>query len=364
MSVPYPTIPFEKQSDPRTSRMCGAASLSMVYRSFGKEVPQAEIWTAISKPNRFGVVSSTTHLMAQDAINRGFAAVAIQARHPLQVLRLCREGGIRAILNHRVQTDSTAGHYSVLVDLDEKGVTLHDPFFGPSRSLTHEHLLELWLPRLPNSEIPGNTLLAISASPPQPSICEFCHTPTPVSLSCPRCMKPVGLHPREPLGCMNTGCIARMWNYICCPSCDFMWSTSLRPSEAENPATEPGARETPATDSNDAAAAKEKLSSDKMFEALDKFLALIAEVPGSKDNPEIVQQLAAIKINRERLTLANAEAQANQKQRADRMAGMRRQTEERQEIHRKKLEELQKRLPPLDGDALGHALLKNLGFMK
>src|ERR1700722_14733148 len=101
MSASYSAIPFEKQSDPETTRMCGAACLSMVYRSFGKEVPQAEIWPAISKPNRFGGVSSITHLMAQDAINRGFSAVAIQARHPLQVLRLCRETGTRAILNHR-----------------------------------------------------------------------------------------------------------------------------------------------------------------------------------------------------------------------------------------------------------------------
>src|SRR5579863_4527194 len=94
-------VPYEKQPEPQTYRGCGAACLSMVYKSFGKEIPEAEIWPLIAKPNRFGSVSSTTHLMARHAISQGLNAVAIQARHPIQVLRLCREAGIRAILNHR-----------------------------------------------------------------------------------------------------------------------------------------------------------------------------------------------------------------------------------------------------------------------
>ncbi len=147
MSAAPTAIPYERQTDPRDSRTCGAACLSMVYHSFGKEVPQSEIWPAIAKQNRFGSLASTTHLMALDALGRGFAAVAIQARHPLQALGLCREPGVRAILNHRLQPDSPAGHYSVLVDLDDKNVVLHDPFLGPSRRLSHAELLDLWQPR-------------------------------------------------------------------------------------------------------------------------------------------------------------------------------------------------------------------------
>src|SRR5579863_4947720 len=114
MSSAVTVIPYEKQSEELTGRACGAACLSMAYRSFGKQFAQTEIWPVIAKQNRFGRISSTTHLMTQDAINRGFSAVAVQARHPLQALRLCKAGGIRAILNHRVQTDSAAGHYTVL----------------------------------------------------------------------------------------------------------------------------------------------------------------------------------------------------------------------------------------------------------
>src|SRR5580692_8645390 len=113
-------IPFETQENLQTNRGCGAACLSMVYKSFGKDVPQSEIWPLIAKQNRFGSIASTTHLMALHAIGQGLNAVVIQARHPIQVLRLCREAGIRAILNHRPRPDVATGHYTVLVDIDDK----------------------------------------------------------------------------------------------------------------------------------------------------------------------------------------------------------------------------------------------------
>lgn len=149
-------IPYEKQYDLKSSRTCGAACLSMVYRSFGKAIAQDEIWPAIAKPNRFGSLSSTTHLMAADAVSRGIAAIVIQARHPLQALRLCRDSGVRAILNHRLRNHVAIGHYSVLVDIDETHVILHDPLYGPLRRASHAELLSLWQPRFPTCEIAGN----------------------------------------------------------------------------------------------------------------------------------------------------------------------------------------------------------------
>src|SRR5580658_2829704 len=110
MNAPTASIPYQKQSDPEINRGCGAACLAMVYKSFGKDAQQADIWPVIAKPNRFGVVSSTTHLMALHALGQGFDAVIVQARHPIQVLRLCREGGIRAILNQRPRPDVATGH--------------------------------------------------------------------------------------------------------------------------------------------------------------------------------------------------------------------------------------------------------------
>ncbi len=186
MSATAPAVPYEKQFDMQASRTCGAACLSMVYRSLGQEVPQRLIWPLIAKKNIYGSIASTTHLMAADAVTRGLSAVAIQARHPLQALRVCRDSGIRAILNHRLQPDSPAGHYTVFVDIDEVNVKLHDPYFGPSRRLTHDVFLDLWQPRLPNSEIVGNFLIGVAAESADAPACEVCHTALVKRVQCPR----------------------------------------------------------------------------------------------------------------------------------------------------------------------------------
>ena len=215
---------YEKESDPQISRGCGAACLSMVYRSFGMDVPQTEIWPLIAKQNRFGSIASTTHLMALHALSKGLSAVVIQARHPLQVLRLCRDGGMRAILNHRPQPGVSTGHYTVLVDIDDKYVVLDDPSIGAPRRMSHAELLQLWQPQSSASEIAGNVVIGIAREPAPIAACEFCHTAIPSKVDCPRCKKAVGLSPAALLGCIRDGCIARMWNYVACPSCDFMWS--------------------------------------------------------------------------------------------------------------------------------------------
>jgi hypothetical protein len=361
MSAPSGTIPYEKQADPQTGRTCGAACLSMVYRSFGKEFPQAEIWPAIAKQNQAGSLASTTHLMAKDALSRGFSAVAMQARHPLQALRLCQEGGIRAILNHRLQAASATGHYTVLVDLDSNSVVLHDPSFGPSRRFSQAELLALWQPNFSNSEIVGNVLIAIAADPPPAPACRFCHTLTPPSIDCPRCKKPIGLRPAAVLGCMNPNCIARMWSCICCPSCDFMVDSSS-PVQAEGPGGRAAADAPP--DAAAAANTAEPQSLNKMFEEMDKFCNQVQSLPGAANHADLQQQLQILTGTKAALKLALAEAAVVGQLHKDQLAAFVQATEQRRESHRKKLEELNRPTPPLDGNALGRALLKNLGFIK
>jgi hypothetical protein len=354
-------IPYERQSDTDGTRSCGAACLSMVYRSLGKDVPQTEIWPVIAKPNRFGAVSSTTYLMAQDAINRGFRAVALQARHPLQTLRLCRESGVRAILNHRPQVGSSTGHYSVLVDVTDRDAVLHDPADRPLRRVSHDQLLELWQPRSADSEISGFVLIAIAA--PKTSSarsCEFCHVPFPAGVECPRCRKQVRLLPDEPLGCANTACIARMWNYICCPYCDqaFMFTAGASASPGASP--HPSAQQTGASSP---ASPSDPLNFDPLFAKIDKFSAFIMGLPGVADRPDIQHHLDLVKQQKEKLTLAKMEALARQASAADQMAIFEQSLKEKKEAHAKRMEELNVQAPPLDGNALGHALLKSIGFV-
>lgn len=363
-------VPFERQSDPQTRRDCGAACLSMVYGSFGRNVPPIEIWPAISKPNHFGAVSSTTHLMAQDALNRGFCAVAIQARHPLQALRVCRDSAIRAILNLRPTDDSPAGHYAVLVEVEDHHVVLHDPFYGPSRQVPGAELLDLWQPRLPNSEIAGNVLIGIAAQPTSITSCWLCHAPTPSHVGCPNCKMPVGLQPGALLGCTNNDCIVRMWNTIYCPSCDFPFTFSLQAPPAGATASSlpnglghpdfpsplpPEAQAAPAS-------ADDPFNLNRAFAELDKFCSRILSFPAAANHPEIKKQLDLITTCKVKLKLAQTEELVHRKARQAQLANMLKTAKQNEEAHRKKMEELNKPSPPLDGDALGRALLKNLGF--
>lgn len=355
------TIAYEKQADPQASRTCGAACLSMVYRSFGKEVAQNEIWAAISKRNRFGSLASTTHLMAKDALNRGLAAVAIQARHSLQALRLCQESGIQAILNHRLHANSAMGHYTVLVDLDASHVVLHDPSVGPSRRISQAELLALWQPQFSESEIIGNVLIAVAPNSSAAPECRFCHTLTPPSIDCPRCKEPIGLSPGAVLGCMKPDCIARMWSHICCPSCDFMVDSSAQ--RASNAAT--GSRTAPGAGSNHATAgtAIELPNLNKLFEEMDKFCNQIRSTPGAANHAEIEKQFQVLTNAKAALKVALADSAVYAQMQKDRLAAFTQASEKRAERHRKNVEAINTPPAPLDGNALGRALLKNLGFI-
>jgi hypothetical protein len=357
MSPVHTAIPYEKQSEQLTGRSCGAACMSMVYRSLGEEVPQTEVWPLIAKPNRFGQVSSTTHLMARDALKRGFLAVAIQARHPLQVLRLCRAAGVRAVLNHRVRRDSAAGHYTVLVDIDDQGVVVHDPLFGAARRLSHAELIELWLPQVPNSEIVGGVLIAVGiAGSPAIAACEFCRTPMRTTVDCPGCGNPTGLEPGVALGCIKDGCIARMWNWVCCPACDYVFTlrdgaaSASAAAGAMPSATRPAARPEPGVDVA------------KLFEEMDKFNRQILSIPAAAQHPEIKKQLELVEASKERFKVAHEGALARRAATLAQVAAVTENHKQQEEAQLKKQEELSQPAPLLDGDALGQTLLKNLGF--
>jgi Papain-like cysteine protease AvrRpt2 len=360
MSAAQLAIPYERQSEAQSHRTCGAACLSMVYRSFGKEAAQEQIWSSIAKKNRFGSLASTTHLMVQDALKRGLNAVAIQARYPLQVLRLCRENGIRGILNHRSSREASTGHYSVLLDVDDKNVVTHDPTLGPDRRLSHAALMELWQPALADSEIIGNVLIAIGPAPaPEQVACEFCHTTIPLEIACPRCKNPVMLRPSSVLGCLAETCIARMWNYVCCPSCDYTWTFHMQPRNGEAIA----AIAEPPESKTDAGPQKDPWNLDRVFGELDKFCNHILSLPSVANRADIKAQLDFLQAGKEKLRLAQAEQFAHHKARAEQLSALKTGADASAEAHRKKLQDLKTPLPPLDGNALGRALLKNLGFM-
>lgn len=381
-SARCPVIPYEKQEDPRSNRMCGAACLAMVYRSLAErqegEVPrkrgrdrrsgspvvtrakerragrrraeeltQAEIFAQISKPTPSGGRSSATHLMVSHARSKGFAALAVQARYPLVALLACRDSGIRTILNHRLRPDGAAGHYTVLLEVDTANVVVHDPLYGPRRHVPHAELLELWQPRFAGSEIAGNVLIGIVSRPAAVPQCPICETPIPPEVSCPRCGKAVALAPAELLGCVGKdSCLGRLWNYLCCPACDEMWSFELAPAAA---APAPVAEDGP-------------WNLGPLFTELEKFRQRVLSIPAAASNPEIRQQLELLERSKLELKLQEQEEATLVKEREIRMAEMGKSYGEEAAAVEKAREEAARPAAPADGAALGDALLKELGI--
>lgn len=346
MSTRETHIPYERQSEAQGNRLCGAASLAMVYRSFNKAVPQSEIWSRISKRNNLGSLASATYLMAQDAISRGYSAVAIQAKHPLQLLRVSRDAGVRVILSHRLKDDLPTGHYSVLVDLDPSTVTLHDPYFGPGRQLAHAALLDLWQPGYPNSEITGNVLIGISDRATPLPACKECGTEMPASVNCAACAKPIALQPAALLGCVGANCASRMWNYLCCPSCDYTWSFALQRVEETAPGQAPGA---------------EQLA--RAVAAIEEFCAKIRAMPEAAANPQVLQYLDAMMASKQRLGLATTEQQSHLKQREAQIGQLEKDAKKREQRVAQAKRDAEAPASTPDGNALGQALLKSLGLL-
>jgi hypothetical protein len=369
MSTPSSPVPFEPQSDAATIRDCGAACLSMLYASLRKPVPRAAIWPGISGKNRTGSVAGLTHLMVRDARDRGFAAVAIQAKHPLQALRAAHDSGVRVILNHRLGTDTDLGHYTLLVSMDEKEVVLHDPFRGPSQHVAHGDLLDLWQPRAPAGEVMGNLMIGITVQPSPAAACWLCQKPIPVAIPCPHCRQEVVLQPNSFLGCIDPACIVRLWNYVCCPSCDCGFTVSPKPKESAGGATVVSAPASAESASSGAAApaisfGAAAINLDSVFAKLDEFTNRVFSVPGAVAHPSLQKPLEMLNAARQSLVLAKTEAIANEKAASDMWAKIAADSKKNEEAHQKKMDELNRPTAALDGNALAAALLKNLGFTR
>jgi hypothetical protein len=213
--------------------------------------------------------------------------------------------------------------------------------------------MELWLPQVPNSEIAGGVLIAIGAAglPAQPP-CEFCRTPMLSSVDCPSCGKPVGLETGAVLGCIKDGCIARMWNWICCPTCDYVFT--LRAGAAAGTPVE-------AQPSAGTAAPVAAVDIAKLFAEIDKFTSQILSIPAAANDPRVKQKLELVAATKEQFKTAHAEDFAHRTAIFGQFAAVEQKNNQQKDAQSKKMEDL-KNAPPLDGDALSEEMLKNLGF--
>ena len=188
-------IPYERQIDPASNRMCGAAAMCMVYRSFGISCSQAELAAKLTLPAPYANAGARTYLLAQDALTRGLSAIVLRAQDPLKTLRICRSRALRAILNHRPRPESSHGHFTVLVDFEGDDVIVHDPLAGPNTHIRETEVLRLWQPTGDGS-VTGNVLIVLGrdqqfAAPVSPM---WRHS-IPESITCPGCSEQISLRP-------------------------------------------------------------------------------------------------------------------------------------------------------------------------
>ena len=286
-------MPFERQNDPLSNRLCGPAALCMVYRSFGITCTQAELVSKVTRMGPTGSMGSRSYLLAKDAIGRGLQALVVRVKDPIHALEMCRQPSLRAILNHRPSLESPNGHFTVLVDIEGDVVVVHDPLRGPNTRILQSDLLKLWRPPPAGaSEITGNVLIVLSQDPLPAEPCPGCGSVIPETMPCPACGQSIPLRPATVLGCMSSFCPERAWVNLFCPHCDteVMGGQGTRAGEKKSP-SQAGGPETPGDDD------PRRLKS--LNEEIDKFLGILLRAndgvpfPGLEKHFTTIQELQA-----------------------------------------------------------------------
>jgi hypothetical protein len=340
-------IPYERQQDPMSNRMCGPAALCMVYRSFGIDCSQAELAPKVTRSGPLGNEGARTYLLAQDALARGLSAIVFRARDPLRTLRACQNRPLRLILNHRLRLQSPIGHFTVSVRVGDEHVVVHDPQVGPNTRIDQMDLLKLWRPLGRDSEIVGNVLVAFAQGRQPAAPCPKCGSTIPDTIACPGCCQPVPLQPATVLGCMNVSCSERAWETLFCPYCDADLMAAPAKDSSRAPAAPPAA-----TDE------AEKIQS--LNQEIDKFLALLLAANNGRPVRGMESQFKQIReLQNELRDLPKKEAARRQAQAAQAPPTLPPTPAPPPGSDAAKSPERQ----PVDWNALGLTLLKDLGLI-
>lgn len=199
---------------------CGAAAFSMVYKALGHPVPQRDIFKAVSFQDvSTGGLACLVRLLYLDALARGFHVLHVRAINPIEMLRNCYEHYIKAITHERAAPNSTVGHCSVLIGIDDDCVYQHCSALGPRQLFGYNEILERMAPIGVSDIGLGNYITLISNPLTEKHKCKECDTVIPEFMLCPNCGKQIRLSPSEPLGCIDPECFGHKWIDIDCPFC-------------------------------------------------------------------------------------------------------------------------------------------------
>ena len=146
----------------------------MAYRTFGVNIDQKSIWNELQGGSAEKKRTRTFHL-ARNALEHGFSAVVVRLRDPVSFL-FADFSQVRMIPVCRIRRDSDKGHFSLFLQTDGESqtVSLHDPLYGPNRSVPLTEFLELWTPRGANDEITRNVAVLLARSRNVTATCPIC----------------------------------------------------------------------------------------------------------------------------------------------------------------------------------------------
>ena len=150
-------VPYVAQS----ARLCGGACLAMVMRYWGETGVTAETFDAALDAGEKGMTARSLTLAARA---QGFDAwpwyaTSDQIQHHLSL-------GRPVIL--LIDAGASTLHYVVVTSWNSSAVTFHDPAVGPARTRPTQDFVDAW-----EASQRWAVLLLPSASPDEPSSCEF-----------------------------------------------------------------------------------------------------------------------------------------------------------------------------------------------
>lgn len=219
--------------------------------------------------------------------------------------------------------------------------------------ISHGELMQLWAPG-PDSEITGHTLIAIAPRLTEGAACELCQTPIPTAVPCPQCGKPVGLRPATSLGCITVECIVRKWLAVCCPACDYTWDfTSGAPARHVSPPPKEEKKESPAV-----------VAINKAFAMIEQYCAHLATLPLVAGDAQVMKNLEILKAARGKMLEAAAQQEEKQRAHVVKLLTQLQKSRAKKATLDKKVAEMNTPSPPLDGNELAQALLKNVRLVR
>jgi hypothetical protein len=139
--VPAIEVPFV----PQTEALCGGAAAAMVFRYWGDARAGAQQFAPLVVHRSGGVAGIETETLVRDIRTRGWRTERIEAADPSRATEALRQRlDARQPVIVLLAERGNRYHYVVVTGLGGDAAVVHDPSWGPSRSIPLARFTRLW----------------------------------------------------------------------------------------------------------------------------------------------------------------------------------------------------------------------------